>query len=191
MLVTSPSASPSPRRPATSLTRRSPWQRPTPSAASRWSWRGTPTSDPAVSIPASPTPTTGRCGRESPAADRSAGWTNPSASTGYTTPPTRTGCTAPLATSLPASRSAVRVAARRSVCEYALSVGTELLEQGQLRLAAANGLRALRIDQSAETRRRAGRLVSAAVIARARRSPGRESPPVGPSGSPASLRAER
>jgi GT2 family glycosyltransferase len=91
----------------------------------------------------------------------------------------------------PASRSAVRVAARRSVCEYALSVGTELLEQGQLRLAAANGLRALRIDQSAETRRRAGRLVSAAVIARARRSPGRESPPVGPSGSPASLRAER
>jgi glycosyltransferase involved in cell wall biosynthesis len=86
----------------------------------------------------------------------------------------------------PASRARARVAARRSVYEYALSVGTELLEHGHLRLAAANGLRALRIAQSAETRRRAGRLVSAAVTKRAARRPGRESAPAGPSGSPAS-----
>jgi GT2 family glycosyltransferase len=69
----------------------------------------------------------------------------------------------------PAWRQRARDAARHSVCEYALSVGNELMEQGHLRLAAANGLRALRIDPSLDTRRRALRLVAAAVRKRAGR----------------------
>ena len=57
-------------------------------------------------------------------------------------------------------------AARKSVCEYALAVGAEMLERGELRLAAANAVRAVRIDQSVEVRVRASRLVLRAITKR-------------------------
>jgi GT2 family glycosyltransferase len=66
-------------------------------------------------------------------------------------------------------RRAMRRAARRNVCEYALSVGGACAERGASRLAIANAWRALRIEPSADVVRRAGALVGAAFRARARR----------------------
>ncbi len=66
-------------------------------------------------------------------------------------------------------RRRVRRAARRNVCDYALSVGSELLDQGELGLAAANAFRAARIDRSSEVRARAWTLIRRAVTKRAGR----------------------
>jgi len=57
----------------------------------------------------------------------------------------------------------IRHAARKSVCEYALHVGSTLLERGELRLVAANAVRAVRIDQSPEVLARAWDLMRRAV----------------------------
>ena len=66
----------------------------------------------------------------------------------------------------PTTRRQVRPAARRYVFEYALSVGQEMLAQGELRLAAANAMRALRIDRDPEVRVRATATIRQAVTKR-------------------------
>jgi hypothetical protein len=66
-------------------------------------------------------------------------------------------------------REVARRAARRNVCEYALSVGSRMLEEGEWRLAAANAARAVRIDQSRDVLLRAWGLLTRAAKARAGR----------------------
>jgi glycosyltransferase involved in cell wall biosynthesis len=55
-------------------------------------------------------------------------------------------------------RARVRRAARSSVCEYALIVSRELLTRGEWRLAAANAVKAVRIDRLRDVRVEAWRL---------------------------------
>lgn len=66
----------------------------------------------------------------------------------------------------PPARGQVRRAARRKVSEYALSVSDEMLAQGELRLAAANALRAVRIDRDRAVRVRAATTIRQAVARR-------------------------
>lgn len=66
-------------------------------------------------------------------------------------------------------RTRARRAARKNVCEYALSVASALGARGELRRAAANAMWAVRIDRSAEVRARAWKLVQQAITDRARR----------------------
>jgi glycosyltransferase involved in cell wall biosynthesis len=66
----------------------------------------------------------------------------------------------------PPTRSQVRRGARRDVCEYALGVSDNMLAEGELRLAAANAVRALRIDRDPEVRVRATATIRQAVTRR-------------------------
>jgi glycosyltransferase involved in cell wall biosynthesis len=66
----------------------------------------------------------------------------------------------------PPTRRQVRRAARRDVCEYALGVSDNMLAQGELRLAVANAVRALRIDRDPEARARATATIRQAVTKR-------------------------
>jgi glycosyltransferase involved in cell wall biosynthesis len=65
-----------------------------------------------------------------------------------------------------ADRNQVRRAARRKVSEYALNVSEEMLEQGELRLAAVNAFRAVRIDHDLAVRDRATATIRQAVTKR-------------------------
>jgi len=68
-----------------------------------------------------------------------------------------------------ADRNTVRTAARRNVCGYALSVGTDLLERGDAVLAARHAIVVLSIDRSAPIRRQAGTILREAAGAVFRR----------------------